>query len=450
MSACHGENTSTPFSPSGIPTTGDGAANVAEAPPTGSVARPDMGTTRPDAGVTDASVGDMAVQADMTSEMVTTPDLATTDLAHNPAGPWPVTDVITYAIADLIDSSPDEAQNIWAASEDTLYLLRPGASSFQKFTEADGLHIQPFTDPWGNPAVTHITAISGGVPNEIFVGYYGYESDSTRDRDPDSLSSLGWADRVELGAGGKLTAVHYWFHCDRSPGIVEDRSVRRMTYVHDGTARGHLFLGMDHGVVHIFDDMAGDHVHPEVNYQKPDGTTELKIGENYGLFVKSNGDVWIAGGYGVGLQPFNPTPHFDWVDASFKDAFTVYTSDHGFNVPYGYREDQRGVGVTSDGMVWFASKTHGLWSYDGTPHNYTSSKAWPAAPTDLMDLAVDLDDTLWLVTSAGQLLRFDPKTNGYSVFPGLNGVRRVVLDTTVVPRALYVSGSSGLTVIRAK
>ena len=54
------------------------------------------------------------------------------------------------------------------------------------------------------------------------------------------------------------------------------------------------------------------------------------------------------------------------------------------------------------------------------------------------------------MNSSGQLIRFDPKTNGYSVFPGLDGVRRVVLDTTVTPRALYVSGSSGLAVIRAK
>jgi streptogramin lyase len=207
---------------------------------------------------------------------------------------------------------------------------------------------------------------------------------------------------------------------------------------------------MDHGVVHIFDDLAGDHVHPEVNYLKPDNTTELKIGENYGLFVMPSGDLWIAGGYGVGLQPWNPMPHFAWVDGHFIDAFTVYTDNHDLTVPYGYREDQRGVAVTSDQNVWFASKTNGLWSWNmSTPHNYTAVKKW-AAPDDLMDLAADLDDTLWLVNSSGQLLRFDPKTNGYSVFPGLNGVRRVVLDATVIPRALYVSGSSGLSVIRAK
>jgi hypothetical protein len=36
------------------------------------------------------------------------------------------------------------------------------------------------------------------------------------------------------------------------------------------------------------------------------------------------------------------------------------------------------------------------------------------------------------------------------VWPGVSNVRRVVMDTTVTPRALYVSmGNQGLAVIRA-
>src|SRR5690348_15915838 len=90
MSGCQDGHTSAPFSPSGIPTTDDGGANVAEPQPTGSVGRPDMGTRPPDAGVTDGSVGDMPAGADMAthsdlSGMMTSTDLAGADLAHNSA-----------------------------------------------------------------------------------------------------------------------------------------------------------------------------------------------------------------------------------------------------------------------------------------------------------------------------------------------------------------------------
>jgi hypothetical protein len=362
-----------------------------------------------------------------------------------------VKDLTIYAaIGDLIDAGPDDNQNIWAATTEALYLLEPGAAAWVKYTAADGLHIQPFTDPSGNAAETHITAIAGGGGDQVFVGYYGYESDTTRDSDPSSLSSLGWADRVNLGSDGKLTTYHYAFVVDPANSVVEDRSVRRMIYAHEGLARGHLFLGMDHGVTHIFNDQAGDHVHPEVNYTKPDGTHELKIGENYGLFVKDNGELWIAGGYAVGLQHWNPAPHVDWTTAGFEDAFTVYQSNHDLTTPYGYREDQRGVAVTPDGMVWFASWTHGLWSYSGISYDYGSAKAWPAVPTQLMDLAADPDGSLWIVTGGKQLLRFHPSTNSYDTWPGVSDVRRIVMDTTVIPRALYVSMGSGLAVIRAK
>jgi hypothetical protein len=388
------------------------------------------------------------------------PDLASNaDLARDPAGPWPQAALTIYGsgagLGAILDSGPDEAQNIWAAADDALYLLRPGASRFVRYTASDGLHIQPFSDPEGHPAQTSITALAAGGVGQVFVGYYGYESD-TRDTDSDALASLGWADRVNVGSDGKLSVLHYFLHCDLSPGIAEDRSVRRMIYAHDGTAAGHLFMGMDHGVVHMFGDQGGDHTHPEVVYGAPPnadggGAGQLKIGENYGLAVLPSGDLWIAGGYGVGLQTWNATPHIQWVQEPFKEAFTLYSGNHALDVPYGYREDSRGVAVTADNTVWFASLTHGLASWDmTTPYNYSSLRTDWAVPSGLLDIAADPDGTIWLVTVGQQLLRLDPKTNQAIVWPGVSNARRIVMDTTVVPRALYVSTSMGLAVIRAK
>ena len=63
------------------------------------------------------------------------------------------------------------------ASSSALYFLRPGETRFHKLTAAEGLHIRGFTDPWGNPSVTAITAIAAGRANEVYVGYQGFETD---------------------------------------------------------------------------------------------------------------------------------------------------------------------------------------------------------------------------------------------------------------------------------
>ena len=62
------------------------------------------------------------------------------------AGPWPVADLTLYASTQglngtIIDAGSDEAQNIWAVTPDTLYVLRPGQTTFTPFTAANGLHI---------------------------------------------------------------------------------------------------------------------------------------------------------------------------------------------------------------------------------------------------------------------------------------------------------------------
>ncbi len=78
---------------------------------------------------------------------------------------------------NIIDAGPDDGQNIWAVTPDSLYVLKPGDMTFTRFTAADGLHVQSFVDPHDRPAVTNITAMAGGRAGEVFVGYYGFESD---------------------------------------------------------------------------------------------------------------------------------------------------------------------------------------------------------------------------------------------------------------------------------
>ncbi len=372
-------------------------------------------------------------------------------------GPWPIADLTIYGSAQglgggIVDANPDDGQNIWAANGETLYLLRPGSSTFQAFTAADGLHIQGFTDAYGNANETRITAIAGGHANEVLVGYYGYEGLTNPYNDTEAEKSLGNGDRVVVGSDGKLGIVRYQFRCDfeGGNGCWENRSPRRIVYAHDGVAAGRSFWGFNHGVTHVANDVFGDHVHPEIWYHYPDGSVTEKLGEFYGLAVLPTGDVWMAGRYGVGLQPFNPTSHQVWVQGRFIYAFTSNTSDHGLDVPAGYREDNRGAAVTSDGVLWLARLGGGLASWDPKSNNYGTLHTWGQVPTDLLDVQADPDGTLWLVTSGGSLLRFDPASGALSTFGGVGGVTRIYVDSMVTPRAVYASMSSGLAVIRAK
>jgi len=392
------------------------------------------------------------------------------DMGKIGPGPWPLADLTIYGSAQglgggIIDANPDEAQNIWAANGETLYVLRPGSTKFEAYTAADGLHIGPFTDPYGNANETRITAIAGGAANQVYVGYYGYETEGDPFKDTEAQKELGNGDDVQLAAGGKLAVTRLLFRCDaeRGAGCWENRSPRRIIYSHLGVAAGHSWWGFNHGVTHVLGDDFGDHVHPEVWYTPTSGTEgEEKLGEFYGIAPDANGNLWMAGKYAVGLQPWNPKPHGadpsadEWVSGHFIYAFTTDTGDHslGYEMgPYvtrGYVENNRGAAVSPDGQLWLARLGGGLVSWDPKSSNYNTIHRWSQVPSDLMDVQADPDGTLWLVNSGGALLRFDPKAAAVQTWPGVSGVTRIYVDSTVTPRAVYVSMSSGVAVIRAK
>jgi hypothetical protein len=403
---------------------------------------PDPGTT----GMT-TTVTDMGMMMSMSGGCC---DMGMSD----PAGPWPVADLTVYdQFGAIFDSGPDDAQNIWAVSHDTLYLLRPGSSTPLKFTAADGLHIGPFIDWYKNPNTTSITAMAGGHANEVFVGYYGYESEGDPFQDTEAQKELGNADKVVFDPStGKITVTRYLFRCDydSGAGCWEDRSPRRMVVSHTGAAADHLFIGFNHGVSHVFNDQFGDHVHPEIWWHNPDGTTVEKLGEFYGVAVDPKGNAWVAGKYGVGLQPFNATPHFNWVDGTWIYAFTIYGTGHGLDVPAGYSEDNSAVAVMPNGHVYIGSFGKGMTHWDPATGNYGSMTQVTGVPGSILDLAADPDGTLWMVDGGGALWRYNPATGQAMAWAGISGAHRVVVDTTVTPRAVYVSTDGGPAVIRAK
>jgi hypothetical protein len=399
--------------------------------------------------------------------------------SSNPTGPWPLTDLNIYNSAQglngtIIDASPDDAQNIWAVTPDALYVLRPGQTAFTRFTSAEGLHVQTFTDPaTGRQTVTDITAMAGGGANEVFVGYRGYEETIPPPAPPpccapnadfsDPRWHLGQADKVVLNSDGTIQVRRYEFLCDVTTNCWEERSTRRMIFGHSGPAAGHLFIGFDHGLVHVFNDTWGDHTHVQTTWHFDDGREIQRMGNQYGLALFPNGDVLSAGAYGVGTQPWNPDPKawvnglFVWGLTTFGPAEPYNQGEHDLVVPDGYREDNRGAAVTPDGTAWWVSPRTGLSSYNHgvAQFNFSLIRHYDTVPglpaSGLMDIAADPDGTLWIVDGSGRLLRFNPTALTVQVWPGVSSVRRVVMDTTVTPRALYVAmGNQGLAVIRAQ
>jgi hypothetical protein len=315
--------------------------------------------------------------------------------------------------------------------------------------------------------------MAGGQANQVFVGYRGYEGTIPPPAPPsccqpnadfsDPRWHLGQADKVTLNADGSIAVRRYEFLCDATTNCWEERSARRMVFGHGGTAAGHLFIGFDHGVVHVVNDTWGDHIHVETNWHFPDGRVVTKQGDQYGLALFPNGDLLTASGYGVGAQSWNVDPKawvlgpFVWAMTTFGPAEPYNKGEHDLDVPSDYREPNRGAAVTPDGTSWWVSTTTGLSSYNHSigqfdfsqTRHYTSVPGLPA--TGLIDVAADPDGSLWIVDDSGRLLRFNPSASAVQVWPGVSGARRVVMDTTVTPRALYVSmGNQGLAVIRAQ
>ena len=420
----------------------------------------DLGSDGPTATADAPVAGDLDGPAsDLDAPASVPPDAVSETLPDAPAIAVPDAPVVALPnatdwgtaqglVPPIYDVSTDDAGNVWAIGIDTLFLLTPGAPTFHAFGNADGLHVEPFTAPDGTPLTTRLTAVAGATANRVYLGYLGYESDNPFGDTPEQ-KALGNGDRIDYDpATGTIAVNRYQFKCVvEVSSCWEDRSVRRIVVGHSGAAAGHAFFGFNHGTTQVWNDILGDHVHPEINWVM--GTTvTTKYGECQALALNDDGTLWIGNRYGVGLMNWNPDP-IAWTTAKFSIAFTTYTDNHGLDVPWGYTEDNRGAAVTADGTLWLASGSLGLSSWN-TATDLSTMRHWDATtgiPAKLNDILADTDGTLWIVVQGGALLHLDPTTGAVTAAP-IADARRLYIDRAAVPRALYIARGSGVTVLR--
>jgi hypothetical protein len=178
------------------------------------------------------------------------------------AGPWgaegrryrPAEGILEQPV---VGATTDEAQNLWVATHDALYLLKPGDKAFRRFDARDGLHLQSNPVPYcdedfgdhacpiaGAAADPGISEIEGGTAGEVFVGYFGIDDGSDDWTDPNRHS--GKLDRVRLSSNG-LQVDRFDLSSSNTAQFWHNRTVQRLVYDH--FLHPHeLYVGTNHGV----------------------------------------------------------------------------------------------------------------------------------------------------------------------------------------------------------
>ena len=267
----------------------------------------------------------------------------------------------------VLGVSADRGGNIWVAGgEDGLYLLAPGASTFRRFTIANGL--TPYRDPAGNRQQPVISVV-GGEAGTVYAGYRGING-GRQELDPPYMVKSGDVDKVTFaGAGGAAIAVeHYDIYSPKGevPGYNEDREkvrdVYRMLY---DPRTGDVWFGGNHGVS-LYDGVRRrvvEHVHPMLNGYTASGHYTGLSDLYKGLALDARGNLWLGGANRTAKLPFatngrnlvdvyeQPYSYLDiWPDAKSTDARASERTDD-------YVED---MAITPDGSFWVGSIPNGL------------------------------------------------------------------------------------------
>jgi hypothetical protein len=276
----------------------EGLPRVASTAPEAPQGRTDVPPAVTDAGATSVDAGTPPV---VDAGTPTTPDAGFT---FGTPGPWPVANG-TYSAAQGIQELPvagfttDETQNRWVATNTALYLFRPGSVQPRRYTGADGLHLMEnpvaYCDSnfgggdrscpiYGGAAAPGISTITGGGPDEVFVGYFGNDDGPGDWSDPNRHT--GKIDRVRVRPDGTLEVVRFDVVANAHGAMYwHNRTVMRLLYDHF-IHKHELYAGFNHGVARFQPDLyrpvrqgewfdtaymeyMADHLHARVCYHAP-------------------------------------------------------------------------------------------------------------------------------------------------------------------------------------
>lgn len=383
------------------------------------------------------------------------PDAGLPDIVLPTAEGWTFYGTANGGPRTVFGVSADRGGNIWVAGgEEGLFLLRPGADRFRRFTTDDGL--RPYGYPTAEQGVIDrvflkVIAVAGGPANTVFVGYEGLEEPPGEygcednwdgpSPDPDIYKS-GDADKVVL-SGDSIRVVHY--DISSGQGVVggEPRgreklcSVYRIVY---DAGSASLWFGGNHAYAWGDPGYAGDptcygqlgcsgvmeHAHALLNgYAKEDSTGVAALTDDYrGVALDPSGELWVgglfrsqhcpggsrgSGFWGCESGGISPANQIDW----WTDEVAEYS-----------RPSQRvddyvsSMAAAADGSIWIGS------FYNGLAHRLPGGgvdfiTTGLVDPLHVYSVAVDpLDGSVWVGAGSGGLTR----VQGGSFVPYGSGV----------------------------
>ena len=483
-------------------------------PDTGPSKTPDAGPTPPDAGPTttpDAGPTTTPDAGPTTTPDAGAPDAGPADAGLPDAGPpahrigglglgaLPSAPLTIYGSAQglleaPISASVDESENLWVVTTRALYLMTPGARVFRRYTAQDGLHVGPgYTEP------PDITLVEGGAANECFVGYYFHDTNEGNTPGAhtiiDPAAHMGKMDQVLLNADGTIQVNRYDLRNSNDGHFFETRTIMSMVYDHFQHP-GNLYVGSNHGISRIVpakyfpprhldpidtgDERVwyGDHVHPVACMRGPCTeplTTPTTFGDWFGLTLADDGRLWMGGLTSAGAIHYKESL-YDWLQ-SYQP---INPFDPAFGDPYpgnppvfkppieGDAVNIRGVAVTRDGTVWFASgeaeswrgPTYGLARWGGGARfDHIDPTALGSIEYNILELQALPDGRLVLGFPNSGLLVWNPgdaRTPGemrghrLTMRDGLPGeqIGRMWLDKMHSPPILFVPTDGGLAAFR--
>jgi hypothetical protein len=333
--------------------------------------------------------------------------------------------------------------------------LKPGETSFHRYTMADGLRPYGYMPDGGAPPgdkYLSVISVAGGPAGTVFAGYEGKppppgeadcESNWDGPRPDPSIYKSGDADRVTLQAADRISVVHYDIFT--GPGLIRDElrgreklcTIRRIAY---HAASNSVWFGGNHGFAWGQANYQGnptcngqydcsgvrEHSHPAINgcADETPGcpVVWLLTGEYFGVAPLPNGDVWFGGANRSTLFRYG-TLRYDWFAAGAEVECASCTANRidvwpdPVGEPYYPTPSQRvddnvaDMAVMPDGSVWIGSFTNGLAHY--TPGRPTEFRRDPIVDPRGNAIGLELDSTdgsLWIGYSYGGLARLRGNT----------------------------------------
>ncbi len=359
---------------------------------------------------------------------------------RDPAGPWPVADVVHYGPDDGLSSrvtglAVDDAQNVYAIDGDAVYAMRAGVPGFVRTAEGGQLDL-------GHPAYT----VCGGAAGKVYVGYLApYAGAPEEITEEEKLE--GDLDRFALAADGTLRLEHHHrIQNSKSRWMDHTRNILDCARVVGGPNHGDLYLGSNHGVTLIRGDEYADHRHAVFDTS----TGSLGIGYVWGVNLDRDGNLLLASHWKLAALP--PTPADDL--EAFLDHHEVPWLFDTWAEVWGDVEDPDDLraiaGDVAGNRVFVGSHGKGLARAQLQPRVWTEVAGNPDPNVTALEL--DQGDLLWVGTESRGLWRYDDGTGAWEQSPFVPADARVYdlhLDETVTPRALYVGTNRGAYVIRA-